>query len=598
MQATKLLDQFSQDLVEKSLELDAVVGREEEIRALIQVLCRKNKNNPVLIGEPGVGKTAIAEGLAQRMAVGLVPPLLQGKRLLSLQMSALVAGTKYRGEFEERVREILAEVQRAGNVLLFIDELHTVMGAGGAEGAVDAANILKPALGRGELQIIGATTLEEYRRHIEKDAALERRFRPIYVSEPTTEQALRILEGLRPGLERHHRVRIHPDALRAAIDYACQYLPDRRLPDKAIDLLDEAASRVSLTRSAGSPEGKHRPERSRLRPGKTADERCVRREDVACTAAERSGVPSTFLTRDERDRLRDLERQLSARVLGQPEAVAAAARAVRMSRSGIRETARPAAALLFAGPTGVGKTELCRTLAELVFGTRDAFQRLDMSEYMEKFSVSRLIGAPPGYVGYDEGGTLTEKLRRRPYCLLLLDEADKAHPDVLNLLLQILEEGELTDAMGRRASFRHALIVLTCNLRADLEGEGLGFAPQTQAARVQSAVKAQFSPELLGRLDAVIPFQPLTWQALEQIAKNLLDDTLTRALRAGFRLRVDPTCIPFLAGAGEAARSGARGIRSAIRAQVEAPCAQLLLSGVTAGVLRPDAGALALIPGE
>ena len=589
MQATKLLEQFSQDLVEKSLSQDTIVGRDPEIRALVQVLCRKNKNNPVLIGEPGVGKTAVVEGLAQRMASGLVPPQLHGKRLLSLQVSSLVAGTKYRGEFEERLRDLLFEIQRAGNVILFIDEVHTLMGAGGAEGAVDAANILKPALGRGELQLIGATTLEEYRRHIEKDGAMERRFRPIYVSEPTREQTLAILEGLRPGLEQHHGVSISAEAMAAAVDYSCRCLPERRLPDKAIDLLDEAASRVNLLSAVKVPELKTWAERLSAAqalalplPVRTAlvpsAIRIVAPEDVAVVAAERTGIPSGFLSRSERERLADLEQLLSQRVIGQPEAVRAAAKAVRMSRSGIRELSRPAAALLFAGPTGVGKTELCRTLAELVFGTREAFQRLDMSEYMEKFSTSRLLGAPPGYVGYDETTSLTDRIRRRPYCLLLLDEADKAHPEVLNLLLQILEEGELTDSAGRKASFRHSLVVLTCNLSLETD-KPLGFAPQEERGRLLQAAEKRFPPELLGRLDAVIPFRSLDEQALEQIAKRMLDDCLTRILRAGFSLRLAPESAAFLAQFGRS--GGARGIRSAIRSRIEAPCAQLLLSGAT-----------------
>ncbi len=562
LQTTRLLDQYSVDLLEKARSMEPVIGREKEIAAVIRVLCRKNKNNPVLIGEPGVGKTAIAEALAQQLLSGLVPRQLQGKRLVSLEMSGLVAGTKYRGEFEERIREILNEVRRAGNIVLFVDELHTIVGAGSAEGAVDAANILKPALGRAEIQLIGATTTEEYRRIIEKDAALERRFRAVRVEEPTRSQTLAILHGLRPGLERHHGVRITDEAIEAAVDYSCRYIPDRRLPDKAIDLLDESAARMELARA-----------QSALRlPARRVD-----RRDVALTASEQSGIPAAFLTDDEKERLQGLEQALSRRIFGQPEAIEAAARAMRRSRSALRDMSRPAAALLLTGPTGVGKTELCRVLAELVYGTKEALIRLDMSEYKDNFTTSRLIGAPPGYVGHDRGGELTEKVRRRPYCLLLLDELDKAHPEVTNLLLQVLEEGVLTDSMGRQTDFRHAVVVMTCNLSQEQGNGALGFVPD-ETGRALKALRHRFSPEFLGRLDAVIPFHPLDETALEQIAERELHKLCGRLSTGGFQLRVEPGCAGALARAALGRGAGARGIRAELRRLVEDPVESLMLS--------------------
>ena len=459
----RLLEQFSEDLVARASTMEPVIGREKEIDMVIGILCRKSKNNPALVGEPGVGKTAIAEGLAQRMAMGNVPPQLKEKRLVSLNMASLVAGTKYRGEFEERLRDVLAEIRRNGDVILFVDDLHTIVGAGAAEGAIDAANIFKPALGRGELQMLGATTREEYRKYIEKDAALERRFRPVAVEEPTQETTLAILRALRPGLERHHHLRISDDALKEAVRLSARYLPDLYLPDKAIDLIDEGASRArmeELHSGRGSATRKELEEelqgavrerqferaaelRDKMqhmaRP--TARSRNVNASDIAWVVSQRTGIPVGRLTAGERERLLELEGLLSAEVVGQEKAVSAVAEAVRRGYSGIRDGGRPIASLLFTGPTGVGKTELCRALAQEVFGSREAMIRLDMTEYMEKQSVSRLIGAPPGYVGFEEGGKLTEAVRRRPYSLVLLDELEKAHPEVLGILLQIMEEG-------------------------------------------------------------------------------------------------------------------------------------------------------------
>ena len=491
----KLLEQFSEDLVQKAVSMDPVIGRDREIDMVIGILCRKNKNNPALVGEPGVGKTAIAEGLAQRMALGNVPPQLKDKRLYSLNMASLVAGTKYRGEFEERLRDVLAEIRRSGDVILFVDEMHTIVGAGAAEGAIDAANILKPALGRGELQMVGATTREEYRKYIEKDAALERRFRPVNVEEPDPETALGILRALKPGLEKHHHLRITDEAMKEAVRLSVRYLPELNLPDKAIDLLDEGAARAKMEETCcarGSTARKaleeelHEAVRERrfekaaeLRDrvqtlmehapdGKRA--RAVTASDIAWVVSARTGIPVGRLTSGERERLLNLEGLLSSHVCGQTRAVKTAASAVRRGYSGIHDPSRPRACLLFAGPTGVGKTELCRALAAEVYGSREAMIRLDMTEYMEKHSVSRLIGAPPGYVGFEEGGKLTEAVRRRPYCLVLLDELEKAHPEVLGLLLQIMEEGVLTDSTGRRVSFKNAIVVMTSNAGGSLRG--------------------------------------------------------------------------------------------------------------------------------
>ena len=599
---TKLLEQFSEDLIQKAADMEPVIGREREIDMVVSILCRKNKNNPALIGEPGVGKTAIAEGLAQRMAVGNVPPQLKEKRLISLNMANLVAGTKYRGEFEERLRDLLAEIRRGGDVILFVDEMHTIVGAGAAEGAIDAANIMKPALGRGEIQMLGATTREEYRRYIEKDAALERRFRPVLVEEPDTETAVAILRGLKPGLERHHQLKITEEAIGEAVRLAVRYLPDLYLPDKAIDLLDEAAarSRLEALYPGRSNEGRRQLEqelhaavrerrfekaaelRDRLQKqaAKATDgkrPRTITGTDIAEVVSGRTGIPLGRLTAPQRERLLGLEGVLSARVVGQPGAVSAVAEAVRRGYSGIRDGSRPIACLLFTGPTGVGKTELCRVLAEEVYGKREAMIRLDMTEYMEKHSVSRLIGAPAGYVGYEDGGKLTEAVRRRPYCMVLLDELEKAHPDVLGLLLQIMEEGCLTDSTGRQVSFKNTIVVMTSNVGSQCRGEGLGFCAEGKAAEVQQAVKQAFTPEFLGRLDGVIPFSPLGDGAMEVIAVKYLRQLQKRSETAGTQLQFPQELAAFLAGRCRG-KDGARNLRRLVQTEVEGPLASYLLS--------------------
>lgn len=597
---TKLLEQFSEDLLEKAASMEPVIGREKELESVIGILSRKNKNNPALIGEPGVGKTAIAEALAQRMVAGKVPVQLRGKRLLSLNMANLVAGTKYRGEFEERVRDLLQEIRRAGNVILFVDEMHTIIGAGAAEGAIDAANILKPALGRGELQMLGATTLAEYRKYIEKDPALERRFRPVMVEEPDRESALEILRGLRSGLENHHHMKITDEALEAAVDLSTRYLPDLFLPDKAIDLIDEGAARARLeeggrggyeqekrcleqelsdavrdSRFEKAAELRDRMQRMLNRTEGSRRARCVTASDVAGAVSARTGIPAGALAMEERQKLLGLERALGQQVLGQPEAVAAVAAAVRRGRSGLQNPDRPVASLLFTGPTGVGKTELCRVLAQEVYGSRNAMIRLDMTEYMEKQSVSRLIGAPPGYVGYEEGGVLTEKVRRHPYSLVLFDELEKAHPDVTGILLQIMEDGILTDSLGRTVSFKNAIIVMTSNLGGDKrEGEGLGFLPQSQREQVSGCLKDRFSPEFLGRIDKVAVFHRLDRQTLTGIAQNQLEELLSRARRAGIRLRFSGEVAEALVTQSSA---GARQIRRQLRERLEDPLTEFLL---------------------
>ena len=611
--SVRLLEQYCENMIEKAARMEPVVGRERELCEVEQILCRKNKNNPALIGEPGVGKTAIVEALAQRLASGQAPQGLVGKKLYRLDLASVLAGTKYRGEFEERIRDILAEIRRAGNMILFVDEMHTIVGAGSAEGAIDAANLLKPALGRGEIQLIGATTLEEYRKYIEKDAALERRFRQVLVREPTKEQTLRILQGLRPGLEQHHRIRISDEAMQAAVELSCRYLADRFLPDKAIDLLDEAAASIWL--SGGTVDARLEEKKRRLsqeleqavRDGAYEHAAALRdrlqelvrrqaessraqrmllvtREDVAGIVSQRTGIPAGALSRTEKERLLQLEQALHERVVGQDAAVEAVCRAVRRGRSGMADEERPAASMLFAGPTGVGKTELCKALADVVYGSADSLVRIDMSEYMEPGSVTRLIGAPPGYVGHEEAGTLTEKVRRRPYCVVLLDEVEKAHRDVRNLLLQVMDDGMLTDAMGRTVSFKNAIVVMTSNAGSgeDRKG-GLGFLPQEASERFLLALRQLFSPEFLGRIDCVACFTRLGLPELTEIARRQLEKLCARANVHGLRLSIAPGAAEELARQALSSSGGAREIRHLLQTCVQTPLADALLSDTLTG---------------
>ena len=599
---TRVLDQFGINLLEKAEKMETVIGREAEIAQVIQILCRKNKNNPALIGQPGVGKTAIVEGLAQRMALGHVPEPLRGKRLVSVDVAGMVAGTKYRGEFEERLRDMLAEIQRAGNIILFVDEMHTLVGAGAAEGAIDASNIMKPALGRGQLQLIGATTLEEYRRYIEKDAALARRFRSVQIAEPSLDQTLQILRGLRPGLEQHHRLQITDQALETAVQMAARYLPEHYFPDKALDLVDEGAAiaaleaarggrerftrqRAALDRDLGSALQERRLDQavqlqqklSRLE--QTMPQYTVQPQHVAQAVANRTGIPAGEVQNQERQRLQQLEQLLRERIVGQDQAVHEIAGAVRRGRAGLASHNRPVAAILLMGPTGVGKTALCKALAAVVFGSEKAMIRLDMSEYMEKHAVSRLVGAPPGYVGYEDGGDLTEKVRRNPYSLVLLDELEKAHRDVTGLLLQIFDDGVLTDSTGRRVDFRHTLIVMTSNIGSDQTGKGgLGFCPDSEPARRQAQLESLYPPEFLGRIDCITQFSALGQAELTQIAAMLLRSLQERAAQRQVMLQISPAVAPLLASQSSRERAGARGIRHRLQQEVENPVAEQMLS--------------------
>ena len=599
---TRVLDQFGINLLEKAEKMETVIGREAEIAQVIQILCRKNKNNPALIGQPGVGKTAIVEGLAQRMALGHVPEPLRGKRLVSVDVAGMVAGTKYRGEFEERLRDMLAEIQRAGNIILFVDEMHTLVGAGAAEGAIDASNIMKPALGRGQLQLIGATTLEEYRRYIEKDAALARRFRSVQIAEPSQDQTLQILRGLRPGLEQHHRLQITDQALETAVQMAARYLPEHYFPDKALDLVDEGAAiaaleaarggrerftrqRAALDRDLGSALQERRLDQavqlqqklSRLE--QTMPQYTVQPQHVAQAVANRTGIPAGEVQNQERQRLQQLEQLLRERIVGQDQAVHEIAGAVRRGRAGLASHNRPVAAILLMGPTGVGKTALCKALAAVVFGSEKAMIRLDMSEYMEKHAVSRLVGAPPGYVGYEDGGDLTEKVRRNPYSLVLLDELEKAHRDVTSLLLQIFDDGVLTDSTGRRVDFRHTLIVMTSNIGSDQTGKGgLGFCPDSEPARRQAQLESLYPPEFLGRIDCITQFSALGQAELTQIAAMLLRSLQERAAQRQVMLQISPAVAPLLASQSSRERAGARGIRHRLQQEVENPVAEQMLS--------------------
>ena len=631
----KTLAEFTRDLTEaaRAGKLDPVIGREKEIQRVIQILSRRTKNNPVLIGEPGVGKTAIAEGLAERIASGDVPEELLDKKILSLDLSGMVAGTKYRGEFEERIKNTLAEVKKAGNVILFIDELHTIVGAGSAEGAVDAANIIKPALGRGEIRVIGATTLNEYRKYIEKDAALERRFQPVTVGEPTPEATLEILKGLRDKYEAHHKLTITDEALEAAVQLSKRYIGDRFLPDKAIDLMDEAASQVRMTAEASSPDLKaleekiaalHREkseavtaqdfekaaqlrdieknyqeqveiERDNWRKQMAQSRGSVTADDVAKVVAGWTGIPVTRLTEDESMRLLKLEEKLHQRVVGQDEAVNAVAKAIRRSRVGLKDPKRPIGSFLFLGPTGVGKTELCKTLAEAMFGDENAMVRIDMSEYMEKHTVSRLVGSPPGYVGHEEGGQLTEKVRRKPYSVVLFDEIEKAHEDVWNILLQILEDGIVTDSQGRKVDFKNTIIVMTSNVGAKnitADAARLGFdgsekgekeSEEVRFDRIRDAVMADlkrtFRPEFLNRIDEIIVFRQLTEDNIRQIARRMLDVTGARMAQQGITLAADDDAVAELARDGFDPQYGARPLRRAIQSMVEDAVAEKMLEG-------------------
>ena len=596
----RLLEQLGINMVEKAGAYGPVVGRSREIDTVIEVLCRKHKNHPALVGDPGVGKTAIVEGLAQRMSARQVPPPLLGKQLYSLDTAAVVAGTKYRGEFEERMRELLSEIQNAGNIIVFIDEMHMLVGAGAAEGAIDAANILKPALSRGEIQIIGATTREGYRKFIEKDAALERRFRKITVNEPSEDETREILQGMKPGLERHHGLTIGKDAVEAAITLSQRYLCEHRLPDKALDLLDEAASHSCLSGSGSDHlivqreldrelkiairredfnralklQGKLRE----LYHGQGEQSlRTVSAQDVAHALSSRTGIPLEELSGTEREKLRTLEQVLKAQVTGQDRAVAAVADAVRRGRTGLAGQHRPAAVILLTGPTGVGKTLLCKTLAQAVYGSEKAMIRLDMTEYGEKLNASRLIGAPPGYVGYEQGGTLTEKVRTNPHSLVLFDEIDKAHPDVTALLLQLMDDGRLTDSQGRTVDFRNTLILLTANVGAgEQEKHGLGFAPDGEEDRIKTRLRQHFSPEFLGRLDAIAIFSPLDENALTGIAELQLEDLKQRCEQSGVAFSWSPEAAKrIVRHAGR--KGGARSVRSVITREVVSPLAKLLL---------------------
>ncbi len=615
----KNLSEFTRDLTElaRSGRLDPVIGRDAEIARTIAILVRRTKNNPVLIGEPGVGKTAVVEGLAQRIAAFEVPAALAQKRVLSLDLASVLAGTKYRGEFEERFKHIIDEVRRDGNVLLFIDELHTIIGAGSAQGAIDASNLIKPALGRGEISVIGATTLGEYRRHIEKDAALERRFQSVMVAEPTQEQTLEILRALRLRYEQHHGLTLTDEALCAAVELSRRYIGERYLPDKAIDLIDEAASCVRLgSRSASAEltaierklaeaqrekaeaaarqdferaarlrdiESDFAEQAAQQRAAEGA-ERCVTREDVAAVVASWTGIPVTRVGGSESAKLASLERTLSERVVGQDEAVHAVAAAIRRARVGIRDTARPVGSFLFLGPTGVGKTELCRALALELFSQEEALLRFDMSEYMEKHSVSRLIGSPPGYVGYGESGELSEKVRRRPYSLVLFDEIEKAHGDVLDLLLQILDRGVLTDAQGRKVDFRSTVIVMTGNVGAKsvvAGGAQLGFARTNAPVReaVLEELRRSFRPEFLNRIDETVIFRRLGEAEVFRIVRRLLDETAARAASLGVELCVEEEAVRWLVGHGFDPRFGARPLRRLVEREVESALAERYLTG-------------------
>ncbi len=630
---TPVLDQLGVNLTEaaRSGKLDPVIGRTKEIERVIQILSRRTKNNPALIGEPGVGKTAIVEGLAHRIVAGDVPETLEGKRLVTLDIGAVVAGTKYRGEFEERLRKIIDEIKTAGNCVLFIDEFHTMVGAGAAEGAVDAANLLKPALARGELQCIGATTLDDYRKYVERDAALERRFQPVLVEEPSVDEALEILNGIKERYEEHHHLAISDEALNSAVTLSARYIPDRFLPDKAIDLIDEAASRVrirhrtipmtlkdarrledSVHRDKDAAlatqqydyaaelrqrelqiEGKIKEMEAEWQAEQEQDKPVVTTEDIAEIVSMWMGIPVVQLAEDETSRLLEMEDVLHQRIIGQDEAISTVAKAVRRARAGLKDPSRPIGNFIFLGPTGVGKTELVRALAEFMFGSEETLIRLDMSEFMEKFAVSRLVGAPPGYVGYEEGGQLTEAVRRKSYCCILLDEIEKAHPDVFNILLQIFDDGHLTDAKGRRVDFRNSIIVMTSNIGAELirKGSTLGFAVSSDETKnrqqdyermkekLLGELKKAFRPEFLNRIDGVIVFHPLSKEHIRKIVDLMLAIITERLAEKAIKLEVTDAAKDLLGEKGYDEVFGARPLRRAIQNMVEDKLSEGLLSG-------------------
>lgn len=627
---TPSLDEFGTDLTLAAQEqrLDPVVGREKEIERVIQILARRTKNNPVLIGEPGVGKTAVAEGLAIRIVNGEVPDLLEGKKVIQLDMGLLVAGTKYRGEFEERLKKIMDEIRQAGNVILIIDEMHTLIGAGAAEGAIDAANILKPALSRGEIQVIGATTLDEYRKHVEKDSALERRFQPIIIEEPSVDDTIEIIKGLRPKYEDHHKLRISDEAIVAATELSYKYITDRFLPDKAIDIIDEASSKVRIQTSALPPEGKDlekdlktvikqkedairnqefelasnlrddeadlkekiRELSQKWRDENDANKPTVNAEQVAQVVSIMTGIPTTKITEGESERLLKLEETLHARVIGQDQAVVAISKAIRRARVGLKSPNRPIGSFIFSGPTGVGKTELAKALAEAVFGSEDNMIRVDMSEFMEKHSTSKLIGSPPGYVGYDDGGHLTETIRKKPYSVILFDEIEKAHPDVFNIMLQILDDGRLTDSKGRHINFKNTIIIMTSNVGASMitTTSKLGFSVASDASKdkydhlkdtVMEEMKKAFRPEFLNRIDDIIVFAHLSKPEIREIVDLMFNDLFKRLESQDLTIEVTDEVKDYLAEDGYSEAYGARPLRRLIQKKIEDGLAEEILSG-------------------
>lgn len=627
---TPSLDEYGTNITQAAQEqrLDPVVGREKEIERVIQILARRTKNNPVLIGEPGVGKTAVAQGLAIKIVNGDIPEILENRRIVQLDMGLLVAGTKYRGEFEERIKKIIDEIRTAGDVILIIDEMHTLIGAGAAEGAIDAANILKPVLSRGEIQVIGATTLDEYRKHVEKDPALERRFQPVYIDQPSVEDTIQIIQGLKSKYEDHHRLNISDDAIVASAKLADKYITDRFLPDKAIDIIDEASSKVRLSASVLPPEGKElekelkaiiknkedairnqqfeeasslRDEEAELKEKiremsqgwkeeQEANKATVTAEDVAQVVATMTGIPVTKLTEGEGERLLKLEDTLHQRVIGQHEAIVSISKAIRRARVGLKSPNRPVGSFIFSGPTGVGKTELAKALSEAVFGSEDSMIRVDMSEFMEKHSTSKLIGSPPGYVGYDEGGNLTETVRKKPYSVILFDEIEKAHPDVFNLMLQILDDGRLTDSRGRFINFKNTIIIMTSNVGASLiqSNKSLGFAVSGDEKKnkyeklkdtVNEEMKKAFRPEFLNRIDDIIVFAHLEKEEVRQIADIMLKDLFKRLEEQEININVSDEVKDYLAQDGYSENYGARPLRRLIQKKIEDPIAEEILTG-------------------